>query len=44
MPKQHKDTPKRRRKPLNPELVVKMLLALGSVLTGLAALLQALKH
>ena len=44
MPNQRKNTPKRRRKPLNPELVVKFLLALGSVLTGLAALLQALKH
>ena len=43
MPKHRKDTPQRRREPISPELWVKILLALGSVLTGLAALLHALK-
>ena len=43
MRKHRKDTPKRRTRPVQPELIVKMLLATGSVLTGLAALIQALK-
>lgn len=43
MPKHRKDTPKRRSKPVSAELWVKILLALGSLLTGLAALIQALK-
>lgn len=39
-----KDTPKRRRKPVKADLVVKFILATGTLLTGLAALIQALKH
>ena len=44
MRKHHKSTPKRRRKPVSAELMVKLVLAFASLLTGTAALIQALKH
>ncbi len=42
MGKQRKDTPKRPRKPTAGEVAV-IIAALGTLLTGLAAVLQALK-
>ncbi len=47
MTKHRKGTPKRRRKPVSTELKVKkvkFVLAFASRLTGLAALIRALKH
>ena len=44
MSKHHKGTPKRRRRPVSTELKVKFVLVFASLLTGLAALIQALKH
>lgn len=41
---QRKDTPKRRRKPIKPDLVVKFILAIAGLMSGIAALIQALKH
>lgn len=39
-----KHTPKRRKKPLNPDLIVKILLAITGLMSGIAALITALKH
>ncbi|GAA5511913.1 hypothetical protein Dcar01_00627 [Deinococcus carri] len=43
MPKHRKDTPKRPRKPVKMSEVAVIIAALGTFLTGLAALLHALK-
>ena len=42
MPKHHKYTPKRPRKPLKPTELAVILAALGTAMTGLAALIKAL--
>ncbi|WP_241191365.1 solute carrier organic anion transporter [Deinococcus psychrotolerans] len=44
MNQRHKNTPNRRKKPIKPELIVKIILALSSLMMGLAALLTALRH
>ncbi len=44
MRKQRKDTPKRLRKPLKPGEIAVIIAAIGTLLTGLAALLNALNH
>lgn len=44
MPKQRKDTPKRARRPLKPSEIAVIIAALGTLLSGLAALLTALHH
>lgn len=41
---QRKDTPKRPRRRVKPAEVAVILTALGTLLTGLAAFLEALKH
>ncbi|MDB5046615.1 MAG: hypothetical protein JWQ08_2665 [Deinococcus sp.] len=43
MRKQRKGTPKRAQRPLKPSEVAVIITAIGTVLTGLAAILQALK-
>ena len=42
MAKQRKDTPKRPRKPIKPSDVAVIITAFGTLLTGLAALINAL--
>lgn len=44
MQKQRKDTPQRARKPLKPSEIAAILVAVGTFLSGLAALLTALHH
>lgn len=41
---QRQDTPKRPRRPLKPAEIAVILTALGTLSSGLAALLEALKH
>lgn len=38
-----KDTPKRRRKPIRPDLIIKFILAIAGLMSGIAALITALK-
>lgn len=44
MRRQRKDTPKRLRRPLKPDEIAKIITALAMLASGLAALLEALKH
>lgn len=44
MRSQRKDTPKRPRRLWRPAEIAAMFVALGTFLTGLAAVLEALKH
>lgn len=44
MPNQRKDTPKRARRPLKVSEVAVLVTAAGTLLSGLAALLNALSH
>lgn len=44
MDKHRKNTPKRARRPLKPSEIAVLVAALGTLLSGLAALLTALHH